>query len=103
MDYTKEFKEQLVKEASEVGNIAMVAKRHSIDPSTLRYWMKMRRKTSRKPNGDAELKELRSNLKDAQLENAILKELLKKTNQLWMNESPSLGSSSQKAIQCRKS
>lgn len=33
--YTEEFKEQSIKECQEVGNIALVARRHDVSPTTI--------------------------------------------------------------------
>ncbi|MFB5065720.1 MAG: transposase, partial [Candidatus Wallacebacter cryptica] len=32
-DYTQEFKEQILRECQEVGNVAVVARRHNISPN----------------------------------------------------------------------
>lgn len=34
-DYTQEFKEQVLKECQEVGNVAVVARRHNISANTI--------------------------------------------------------------------
>ena len=34
-DYTQEFKEQILRECQEVGNVAVVARRHNISPNTI--------------------------------------------------------------------
>ena len=38
-DYT-EFKEQILRECQEVGNVAVVARRHNISPNTIHTWKK---------------------------------------------------------------
>ncbi|NLV91686.1 MAG: transposase, partial [Firmicutes bacterium] len=37
-DYTQEFKEQILRECQEVGNVAVVARRHNISPNTIHTW-----------------------------------------------------------------
>jgi transposase len=34
-DYTQEFKEQILRESQEVGNVSLVARRHNISPNTI--------------------------------------------------------------------
>ena len=34
-NYTQEFKEQILRECQEVGNVAVVARRHNISPNTI--------------------------------------------------------------------
>lgn len=42
--YAEEFKEQLIKECQEVGNVALVARRHNISSNTIHGWMRSIRK-----------------------------------------------------------
>jgi transposase-like protein len=87
MEQTKEYKERLVKEAREVGNVSAVARKHGISPNTLHGWVSAFAKGGCKSAEADELKRLRAELRDAQLENAVLKELIKKTNLVWLKES----------------
>jgi transposase-like protein len=41
--YSDDFKEQLIKECHEVGNVAVVARRHEIPGNTLHSWIKAAR------------------------------------------------------------
>jgi transposase-like protein len=41
--YTDEFKEQVLAECEQVGNAALVARRHQISENTIYTWMKNRR------------------------------------------------------------
>ncbi|MTV49080.1 transposase [Heliobacillus mobilis] len=97
--YPKEFKEQLIQEAQEVGNASQVARRHGIDPKLLHYWMKeskhksfqeapteAKKITAYVPSAQ-EFKEmeveniaLKKLLGEKALEIQILQDLLKKTN-----------------------
>jgi transposase len=44
--YTEEFKEQSIKECQEVGNIALVARRHDVSPTTIYTWVRKTEKLS---------------------------------------------------------
>ncbi len=37
-DYTTEFKEQILSECQQIGNVALVARRHGISASTIHTW-----------------------------------------------------------------
>jgi transposase-like protein len=84
---SKEFKERIVKECLEVGNIAAVARKHGLKDNAVYNWVTAYRNQNGKSSAVDELKKLQAELKDARLENAILKELIKKTNQVWLKES----------------
>ena len=52
--YPKNFKEQLVKEAREVGNAVSVAKRHGVNVKTLYRWIQdSKHKAWEEPDGNA--------------------------------------------------
>ena len=76
---------KVIKEAKETGNIALVAKAHGIGYSTLTRWITEERQY---PNRKKSLndKMQAQKLKDLELENMILRDLLKKTNQLWLTD-----------------
>lgn len=96
--YTDEFKEQIIKECQETGNVSIVARRHEISSSTIHTWIqKLRKRGSVKPLPKAkdskhkvmekQLKEvstqndrLKRLLADKELELAILRELRDRTN-----------------------
>ena len=81
--YSEEVKAQVLKEASETGNIAMVARRHQISIPTVYSW---KRAKSGKIDSKDEVRKLRKELEDKNLELEVLKALLKKTNQAWLGE-----------------
>lgn len=83
--YTPEEKAQILEEVKSTGNVKVVAQRHSMPPSTIATWIKPRYKKKDKitRDYDQEIKELKTKLEDSDLENKILKELLKKTYQIW--------------------
>ena len=92
--YSDEEKLKIIDEARSSGNIAATAKRYSISDVTVHSWMK--KFTKVKPAKDLlqENKRLRQQLADRDLENAILKDLVKKTVQVWTHEEKSLMSTS---------
>jgi transposase-like protein len=78
--YSEEFKEQILAECQEVGNIALVARRHQISENTIYTWIRNKRKNgSVKPLPKSErqrLEELEKRLKAISTENDRLKRLL---------------------------
>ena len=83
--YSQDFKAQLIKEVQDTGSITAVSKAHGVPKQTLHGWVgKVKR---RNVGGDEQaIKVLRKKLADSELENSVLKELLKKTNQAWLKE-----------------
>lgn len=94
-EYSKEFREQLMKEARETGNAALVARRHGVKVTRLYSWIQQAKgkKESSKGKGKS-VHALEQQLAAKERENEILKELLKKTNQVWLGDSQSPGNSS---------
>jgi transposase-like protein len=86
--YTKELREQVLKEVKDTGNMAIVARQRGIAYATVVSWVGSERKAPSKKRRQ-EIRTLENRLKDVELENRILKELLKKTNQLWLTDGPS--------------
>ena len=78
--YSEELKGQVVEEYREVGNAVVVGKKHGISDKTIHNWIKKADELKSNPL-KKENKKLRSELEDAHLELAILKDLLKKTYQ----------------------
>ena len=87
--YSKELREQILKEVKDTGNMALVARSHGISYQTVVSWVNSERRAPAKKR-KRDLKALEARLRDAELENRILKELLKKTNQLWLTDEPSV-------------
>lgn len=85
MRYSNEFKEQIVKEISEVRNVALVCKKHSLKPSTVHGWLDLKKNkvqhVEKKQN-----REFQKKIKDLELQVEVLTSLLKKTYPLWNNE-----------------
>lgn len=97
--YPDEFKEQVLKEVEETGNVTLVARNHGIPSTTINTWIKKRNGSnsgisSRGPKSsnfnsnnynkeiEKENDQLKKLLGEKDLEIAILKDLLKKTNRL---------------------
>ena len=93
--YTEEEKLQIINEAKTSGNITATAKRYSLSDSSIHGWMrkidvnKPIKKILPSKSDLQEIKRLKRQLADAQLENSILKDLVKKTVQVWTNENQS--------------
>lgn len=82
--YSVELKLQVIAEVKEAGDITSVAKKHGISTKTIHNWL--RANNSKAQNDQSkEIRELNKKLKDAELENLVLKELLKKTYPRWQN------------------
>jgi len=90
--YPEEFKRQIVKEVEETGNASLVARRHDLVPGTVTRWVRESKKqnelipSSNYSNNinakslEEENKQLKKLLGEKDLEIAILRDLLKKTN-----------------------
>lgn len=78
--YSDEFKEQVLAECDQVGNAALVTRRHQISENTIYAWMAKRRKNgsaSALPKSKVKrLEELGKRLKLVSTENERLKRLL---------------------------
>lgn len=85
MRYSNEFKEQIVKEIEEVGNISLVCKRHSLKASTVHDWI-YKNKNQGKISEQKINKQQARKIKDLELQVEVLTSLLKKTYPLWNNE-----------------
>lgn len=92
--FSEESKKRIIQEVKAVGSITTVAKKHSIPVSTLHAWVT---KDSKASNSNPDIKYgsksdrdkvkvLEKKLKESELENQILKDLLKKTNHAWLGE-----------------
>lgn len=83
--YSTEFKNQVIKEAIETNNTALVARKHGLSQRTVYNWYsKEINKESIEKNKS--MKFLQKELSDVKLENQILKDLLKKTVHVWSKE-----------------
>lgn len=90
--FSAEFKNQIVKEVEETGNAAVVARKHDLVAGTVTKWVRESKNTSKKNNLlnknydidaaslEQENDQLKKILGEKDLEIAILRDLLKKTN-----------------------
>ncbi|MGR3317784.1 MAG: transposase [Candidatus Anammoxibacter sp.] len=83
--YSEELREQVVKECIETNNYAAVSSKHKIPVTTIYGWIK-RHKKSKVKRKTKNIRDQQKELKDLILENEILKELLKKSHQLWLKD-----------------
>jgi transposase-like protein len=83
--YSKEEKAQVIQEVKDTGNAALVARNRGIAYHAVAAWVRAERMAPERKHSQ-NLQQLEKQLKDAELENRILKELLKKTNQLWLTD-----------------
>ena len=79
--YSSELKEQVLKDLDEVGEIDLVCQRHNV-PKHAVYRFRRARLKSPSINKEQQIKSLNKELKEKDLENRILRELLKKTYQV---------------------
>lgn len=77
--YSDEEKLKIIAEARSSGNISATAKRYSITDVCIHGWIKKFSKSKPEKDLHSELKKLKQQLADRDLENSILKDLLKKT------------------------
>jgi len=94
--YTQEFKDQVIKEALETGNSAIVARRYELSGSLVARWVREFKNGKQNANSannlsfsglarenqhlSQENEQLKKMLGDKELEIAILKDLIKKKN-----------------------
>jgi len=78
--YSTEFKEQVLKECRQIGNAALVARRHDIPDNTVYTWIRKAKKNgSPEPlpeDQEEQLKEAKKRLSEVSKENDELKKLL---------------------------
>lgn len=78
--FSDDFKEMVLKECEETGNVALVARRRQISSSTIHTWLnkKRQRGTNKKfpKNKENRLKATEKQLKEVSTENANLKKIL---------------------------
>ena len=85
--YQTEFKEQIVKEIQEVGNISLVCRKHGLKTSTVHGWLHVNKNKDKIAEQKLNKQQARK-IKDLELQVEVLTSLLKKTYPLWNNEKP---------------
>lgn len=88
--YSNEEKLKIIAEARSSGNISATAKRYSITDVCIHGWIKKFSRSKPEKDLHAELKKMKQQLADRDLEISILKDLVKKTVQVWTHEDKSL-------------
>lgn len=83
--FTVEFKDQILKEVKEVGNISLVCKKHELSTSTVHGWL-YAHKNKDKISEAKVTRELQKKIRDQEEEIIVLRALLKKTFPLWDKE-----------------
>jgi len=78
--YTKEEKAEILKEVQNPGTVYLVAKKHGMPATTIQNWI---RKGCLGQSNLSEVRKLKKTISQQKLEIAILKELLKKTHQVF--------------------
>ena len=84
--YSLEEKAEFLKEIEDVGNVSVVCRKHGIAPATAHNWIKKEGLKGGK-NYPLENRRLKKKVSELELKNAILKDLLKKTHQVFQTES----------------
>ena len=78
--YDQEFKEQIIRECQEVGNAALVARRHGLSKNTVHNWLKASRRNGfvvpLPKNKEQRLKEAERRLEELSRENDRLKRIV---------------------------
>jgi len=97
--YSDEEKLKIIAEAKSSGNIAATAKRYDISDVSIHTWTKKFNKNKPAKDLHHEIKRLKQQLADRDLENSILKDLVKKTVQVWTHEEKSLMNTSPSNLQ----
>ncbi len=80
-----ELRKKILCEVKETGNIALVARTHGLKYQTIFAWVRNERRAPLKKKVKA-MQEQERKLERLELENRILKELLKKTNLAWLSD-----------------
>ena len=86
--YSVELKDQVIKEVGETGSIQVVARKHGLIPRTVHNWM-WGFKNRDQIVEQRKVRELTRELHDLKIQNDLLKELLKKTVQVWESDGKS--------------
>jgi transposase-like protein len=90
--FSMEFKEQILREVTETGSVTLVAKKHGINSRNIYLWQSAS-KNSVQISEQRKVRELTKQVQEQALQIEVLKSLLKKTYQVWDNESKPRSSS----------
>ena len=78
--YSREFKEQVVKEYVETGDAAVVAKRHGVTSQSIYMWKSQLDRLTPATERENLIKQLQKQIKEKDLELQIFREIVKKTS-----------------------
>ena len=79
--YSEEEKKEILKEVESLGNVSLVSKKRGLSHTTIHNWIKKGLRGDKRDQL-AENRSLRKRISDLELQNKILKELLKKSHQV---------------------
>ena len=77
--YTEEEKAEILKEVESLRNVSLVAKKHGMPATTIQNWIRKGLSNS----NPSEVKRLKKTISQQRLQISILKDLLKKTHQIF--------------------
>ena len=80
--YSMEEKAEILREVEDIGNINLVCKKRGISHTTVHNWIK-KGVIDNNRNYPAENRKLKKRISELELQNSILKDLLKKTHQVF--------------------
>ena len=77
--YTENEKTEILKEVENLRNVSLVAKKHGMPNTTIQNWIKKGLNSS----NSSEIRKLKKTISQQKLKISILKDLLKKTHQVF--------------------
>jgi len=83
--YSNELKYQVIKEVNETGSVQLVAKKHGLIARSVHNWMRGHKNRDQILE-QKKIRELTKALADSRLENELLRELVKKTMQVFASD-----------------
>ena len=81
--YSSEEKVEILKEVENVGNIHAVCRKRGLSHTTVHNWLRKQGLQEKNRNYPAENRRLKKKIAELELKNSILKDLLKKTHQVF--------------------
>jgi predicted HTH transcriptional regulator len=84
--YDLELKTKVLKEYEETSSLSEVSRQNNVPVTTVRSWILKRDGKKSSQSQKRQVEKLQKELPASLVENQILKELLKKTNQAWLKD-----------------
>lgn len=100
--YSDQEKQKIIAEARDCGNVSATARKYSVSDITVHNWIKKFNKSKNEKDLHQQIRKLENQLADKNLENAILKDLVKKTVQVFSSDESSLMNTSPSNLLKRK-